>query len=225
MGQGGRQPDIGNELRLKHGAGVVGIAGGSGNPIPAIDETGGVGVYAQGAEAELRIIRISGNDTIFSGPPEPGPGVLGRGGKPIVPTRSGGTNVPPPPPLAAGVIGLAGDTPIPPYAETGGNGIYGKGPVGILGYGTNSRGGRFISDKLAQVQLVPHKQTFPQHSSDTVTPTVISVQAAEKVLPTDGEVGDFLTIIDEQEQCTLWLCVKKGQWAQVLLGPSFTGQG
>lgn len=51
LGQGGRQTNF-NDQRLPHGAGVVGIAGGSGKPVPPLSVTGSVGVYAQGAEAE-----------------------------------------------------------------------------------------------------------------------------------------------------------------------------
>ena len=61
IGQGGRQTDGGNTRRLPHAAGVIGIGGGIGPnkdvlPAHTLTETGGVGVYAQGAEATLTMV-------------------------------------------------------------------------------------------------------------------------------------------------------------------------
>lgn len=227
LGQGGRQTKF-NDQRLPHGAGAVAIAGGSGKPIPPLSETGGVGVYAQGAEAEVSAVNIDNVPTVV-GPKEPGPGVLARGGMPI-PQRG---------PIAAGVIGLAGDTPIPPISEAGNNGVYGAGPTGVFGQGVtgvfgqgiddNGRGGRFASRRSAQVQIVPHQHPIPPHDSVAVTPTAVPASLAESVLPKEGNAGDLLATSDNQGQCTLWFCVHSGdtgpaRWAQVLLGPSVNGQ-
>ena len=75
--------------------------------------------------------------------------------------------------VAAGVIGLAGDLPIPAHSTTGNNGVYGEGPIGITGKGetgvsgngatgpgvigisNDHRGGVFKSYKSAQARLVP----------------------------------------------------------------------
>ena len=136
IGQGGRQHDTGNILRLPHGAGVIGIGGGTGPkkdvlPAHTLMETGGVGVYAQGAEATRIMVPTfdeAGNKlepTVPSGPLAPGAGMLGRGGVPIPPLG----------PVAAGVIGLAGGVPIPNISETGNTGVYGAGPTGVFGHG------------------------------------------------------------------------------------------
>jgi hypothetical protein len=55
VGQGGRQSQLDNTLQLPHAAGVIGIDGGSGPDFDALPsltlmETGGVGVYGQGAD-------------------------------------------------------------------------------------------------------------------------------------------------------------------------------
>jgi hypothetical protein len=173
LGQGGRQTKF-NALRLPHGAGIIGFAGGSKKPIPPLADTGSVGVYGQGAEAEVRTIPIDTVDTV-TGPMTPGPGVLGRGGVSDPRGR-----------VAAGVIGLAGDVAIPPFSETADKGVYGKGQVGVYGQGGTgvgvvgisepavgvfgasntdagvkgssaaSNGGYFESADVAQVHLEPH---------------------------------------------------------------------
>jgi hypothetical protein len=237
LGQGGRQAL--DDLRLPHGAGVVGLAGGNKKPIPPLADTDSVGVYGQGAEAEVQTINIDGVNTVV-GPMAPGPGVLGRGGVPIPAGRD---------PVAAGVIGLAGDTPIPPISETGNNGVYGTGPVGVFGGGyvsgvrgksgdgrgvlgeTDSdigvfgsankdtgRGGAFQSEHSAQLWLVPQNQ-----------PVEINERLGPK-LPRDGRGGDLMAIADRQGECTLWFCIRgmsgagPARWAQVLLGSPFDGQ-
>jgi hypothetical protein len=43
--------------------------------------------------------------------------------------------------VAAGVIGLAGDTAIPPFSETANSGVFGSGPVGVLGSASGSGDG------------------------------------------------------------------------------------
>ena len=74
VAQGGRYNNI---RRLKHGAGVIGIAGGVTRGLPSPTDTGSVGVYGQGAEAEIRNVPIDSIPTVI-GPLEPGPGVLGK---------------------------------------------------------------------------------------------------------------------------------------------------
>jgi hypothetical protein len=251
VAQGGRMGDNDNDKRFSHGAGMIAIAGGSKRPIPPLVDTGSIGVYAQGAEAEVRNVNIDNVDTIV-GPIMPGAGVLGRGGVPIPRDEN---------PVAAGVIGLAGDTAIPPISETGNKGVYGGGPVGIFGHGfvfgvhgkseqsrgvvgeTDSdvgiyglankdtgRGGAFQSERSAQLWLVPQNQPAEFPEPVAVNPTAIQAKREEgPKLPKDGRGGDLMTIADRQGQCTLWFCVKgegasPASWAQVLLGPSFDGQ-
>jgi hypothetical protein len=251
IGQGGRQTDGGNRARLPHAAGVIGIGGGMGPnkdllPAHPITATGGVGVYGQGAEAtEIMVAPLDadGNPTtganVPSGPLAPGPGVLGRGGMPI----------PPRGPVAAGVIGLAGDTMIPDVSETGNSGVYGAGPTGVFGHGPtgvrgqgdagpgvhgvgmagDSRGGQFESTRAAQVQLVPHDTREPSPPSASITPEAVIVSPERGMrLPKDGRGGDLIAVMDDQRQCTLWFCVKgsdsgAARWAQVLVGKPFEG--
>jgi hypothetical protein len=200
-------------------------------------ETGGIGVYAQGAEATLTMVppldetgsTIIGVPNVPSGPLAPGAGVLGRGGVPIPPAQG---------PVAAGVIGLAGGLPIPDVFETGDTGVYGAGPTGVFGHGPigvrgqgdtgvrgqgggngsgvhgvsldAGRGGVFESARSAQVQLIPQvvRASFP--NSVPVTPQEIPVKRGEGVvsLPKDGRGGDLLALTDDQGQCTLWFCVR-----------------
>lgn len=250
IGQGGRQDDNGNTLRLPHAAGVIGIGGGTGQnkdllPLHTLTETGGVGVYAQGAEATVSMVPPSDESgsipgaNVPSGPLAPGAGVLGRGGVPIPPEGS----------VAAGVIGLAGGVPIPDISETGNTGVYGAGPTGVFGHGPegvrgqsdsgagvhgvadSGRGGMFESVRSAQLQLVPQEIRAPFPTPVTVTPKEIPAGRDEGLqLPKDGRGGDLLTLMDDQRQCTLWFCVRGGdggpaQWAQVLLGTLFEGKG
>lgn len=215
IGQGGRQTDNDNRARLPHAAGLIGIGGGTGRskdllPAHPLTATGGIGVYAQGAEATVTMVvplDADGNSTsgpnVPSGPLAPGAGVLGRGGVPIPRDEN---------PVAAGVIGLAGDTAIPPISETGNTGVYGGGPVGVFGHGfvsgvrgkseeglgvsgetdsgagiygsatdTRGRGGQFQSERSAQVWLVPQNQPTQFSTPVTATPTVI---------PTDEREGE-----------------------------------
>ncbi len=71
------------------------------------------------------------------GPAAPGAGVLGRGGIPI-PRKED--------PVAAGVIGLAGDTAIPLISDSGNVGVYGAGPAG----GVRGSGQRFGVEGLSK---------------------------------------------------------------------------
>jgi hypothetical protein len=125
LAQGGRVFTEFNTTRQPHGAGVVALAGGDGQPVPPLTATGGIGVYGQGADAEEETGVTASGDPAPAGPMDPGAGVMGRGGVTSLPAG----------PIAAGVIGLAGQTPIPPISETGGSGVYGGGPTGVFGRG------------------------------------------------------------------------------------------
>jgi len=236
LAQGGRQLTESNTDRLPHGAGVVALAGGAGpgaKPVPPLTDTGGVGVFGQGADAEVQmVLNPDGTtSTVPAGPRAPGPGVLGRGGIPTGPQEE--PSIP-----AAGVIGLAGGTAMPPVSDTegnsktGNNGVFGKGPTGVFGWGVDGRGGQFKSDKSAQVQLIPRRLDHPLPLPVPVTVTAIPILGHEGIgpaLPKDGLGGDLMAVVDDQRQCTLWFCVKSStvspptpaQWAQVLLGSSF----
>lgn len=221
VGQGGRMDDEFNSSRFSHGAGVVAIAGGSNKAIPALSETGSVGVYAQGAEADVRERTIDNVQTTV-GPMAPGPGVLGRGGVPVPRKEE---------PVAAGVIGLAGDTAIPSISESGNIGVYGAGPTGVRGRGESigveglssatgvsgqgvggpgvngvgrpgvlgsaadgsSRGGTFASRGSAQIQLVPQRLQRRMPAQVAVSPTA-TAGGSEPALPTDGRAGDFMVL-------------------------------
>jgi hypothetical protein len=245
--------DVSAKLR-SHGAGVIAIAGGREKAIPPLEDTGSVGVYAQGGEAEVH------EDD--GGPTAPGPGVLGRGGVPIPRKEE---------PVAAGVIGLAGETAIPLISESGNVGVYGAGPTGVKGAGAqlgveglsnfmgvsgqgvqgpgvngvgrpgvvgtaadnSSRGGEFHSKRSAQLQLVPQELQQRIPNQVTVTPTAIPAASAP-ALPKDGRAGDLMAIEmdteDKQRVCRLWFCVqgaasgRPARWAQVLVAASFDGQ-
>ena len=246
VAQGGRHHENANIARRLHGAGLIAVAGGAERPLPPHTDTGGIGVWAKGSDAETTMVNpfddsgpIPGPQ-VPSGPLNPETGVFGLGGVPI-PSRG---------PVAAGVIGLAGGTtPTPDINQTGDTGVYGRGPVGVRGQGptgvvgegergpglhgkgmdSDSRGGIFQSVHAAQVQLVPHPIGEPPDLT-SVTPTVV-VGSKERVpfLPKNGRGGDLLTLRDNRLQCSLWFCVKgevagqAAQWAPVAVGPSFDG--
>jgi len=222
IGQGGIQSQS-NRARQPHAAGVIGLGGGTGPgtdslPSHPLSATGGVGVYGKGADLSVDMVfpvDADGNmipgPNVPSGPTEPGAGVLGRGGIPTSPT--GGTK-------AAGVLGLAGDTAIPPFSETGDSGVYGRGPVGVVGRGTGlgvygdgqngvhghgrtGRGGIFGTDDQPQLFLEP---------LDLESPTDVRGPA---------EAGDFLVTREivqregeSKEVASLWFCTSGGAGAQ-----------
>ncbi|WP_341392902.1 hypothetical protein [Arthrobacter sp. G119Y2] len=240
VGQGGRQSELDNRLRLPHAAGVIGIGGGTGHnkdllPAHQLSDTGGVGVYGQGAGLSVAMVppqdeagTVPGPN-VASGPRAAGAGVLGRGGESTEPRERS----------ASGVVGLAGGVPIPSSNQTLGFGVVGHGPVGVHGRGlagpgvegtsAGDRGGTFQSDHAAQVQLVPgfSRGTFPPPT--TVTPTALPTGREGVVqLPKDGRGGDLMVLSDEERSCTLWFCVEgvnsgPAKWAQVLTGPVFDG--
>jgi hypothetical protein len=237
---------LGNTLRLPHAAGIIGISGGIGRkmdalPVHTLKETGGVGVYAQGSDAtEIMVPPTDENGSTITGPnvpsgPEfPGPGVLGRGGVTNVPRAQ----------VAAGVIGVAGNIPIPASSETQNTGVYGHGGAGIRGRGEggpgvhgisdSDRGGTFQSARSAQVLLLPLKAPGVFPTAIPVSPSAIPIgREGGMRLPKDGRGGDLLALVDDNSDCALWFCVKTGrsnggpsaEWAPVLLGPRVTGTG
>ena len=116
FGQGGKITDE-NRDQLLLGTGVIGVGGDAGNmDMPPASDAGSVGVFGQGADANVKTI-VDDGSTVFDGPAEPGAGVIGRGGV--------GTGVRPG--VAAGVIGLAGGHAKPSIAETGSTGVRGRG--------------------------------------------------------------------------------------------------
>jgi hypothetical protein len=119
IGEGGRRDEF-STRRLPHGPGVIGLGGR--HPWPTELEAGGVGVYGQGADTEIRTINVDGVDVI-AGPNAPGYGIVGRGG----------LFDPPQGPVGTGVVGLAGGRPVPPITQAGDAGVYGNGPVGVKG--------------------------------------------------------------------------------------------
>jgi hypothetical protein len=219
-------------------------------------EMGGIGVYGQGAEVTVIQVpdprqfafgtaeepsHLPPLSPVPSGPEVPAAGVLGRGGVPI--PRHGA--------VAAGVIGLAGDRPIPDFAETGDTGVYGAGPkTGVFGHGSfgvygqtedgagvygyasaGGRGGRFQSERSAQVQLMPRLVRGPFPTTVPANPREIPTGPEGVTLPKEGQGGDLLTLMDNQRQCNLWFCVHgsegkdvPAQWAQVLLGTPMAGR-
>jgi hypothetical protein len=273
VGQGGRQSQISNTLRLPHAAGVIGIGGGSGIGFDALPshplmETGGVGVYGQGAELTTSMElpptlpgQPDPTTKVPSGPLGPGVGVVGRGGVAVAPAAG----------IGAGVVGLAGGIAIPSANSTDGVGVFGQGNLGVSGIGTligvkgvstttvgvqgetdtgtgvvgsaskGGRGGMFLSDKSAQLQLLPHSIKIAKPDSKLATPTELSGTGIPLALPKAGSSGDLLAI-DGMTQgtsdapvvttCTLWLCVRSADsktstpavWSQILTGAFVSGQ-
>ncbi len=254
VGQGGRQSAENNRERLPHAAGVIGIGGGTDQGVDALQahplsETGGVGVYGKGADLTVNMVAptdATGNtvpgDDVPSGPSAAGAGVLGRGGSPQSPRD----------PMGPGVIGLAGDLPIPAAAETRDVGVFGAGDTGVVGLGAagmlgrsdneggigvrgvattdTGRGAMLQSGRAAQLLLVPHKSGMRMPDPVDVTATAIPGREESVRLPRDGRGGDLLVLMDDQRRCSLWFCVRSeeaspAQWAQVLVGAPFSGTG
>jgi hypothetical protein len=226
VGQGGRQSPSSNLLRLPHAAGVIGIGGGMGLGFDALPshplmQTGGVGVYGQGAELTTLMVlppRVEGQPApttkVPSGPLAPGVGVVGRGGVAVAPATG----------IGAGVVGLAGGIAIPSANTTGGVGVFGQGNLGVSGIGTligvkgvstttvgvqgetdtgtgvvgsaskGGRGGMFLSAKSAQLQLLPHSIKIAKPDSKLATPTELSGTGIPLALPKAGSSGDLLAI-------------------------------
>ncbi len=151
-------------------------------------------------------------------------GVVGESGSALAPGNGGIIH-------GAGVIGLAGDLRPLSFAETGETGVYGAGKTGVKGVGSEGRGGVFVSERSAQVQLIPTRGPRIVEQA-TFIPTVATEPGRlGPPLPRAGRGGDLMTISDDQGQCTLWFCVHDGtgnspaRWTQVLLGPAFDGRG
>jgi hypothetical protein len=117
IGQGGKlKPGYEGSTPMGYGAGVIGVAGSTGLPVPPFQETSNVGVFAQGAgSGELN------PDGKAVGPADPGPGVLGRGG--VRADGSARAN-------GAGVVGIVGGAGVPSASDTIGVGVLGKADVG-----------------------------------------------------------------------------------------------
>ena len=273
VGQGGRQSQSSNTLRLPHAAGVIGIGGGMGLGFDALPshtllQTGGVGLYGQGADLTTSMElppQVEGQPaptmTVLSGPLGPGVGVIGRGG--VATGLVAG--------IGGGVVGLAGGVAIPlPAGSSDGVGVFGQGNLGLSGRGSligvkgvsdtvgiqgethtgtgvvgsadkGGRGGMFISDTSAQLQLHPHSIKIAEPDSKLATPTELSGTGIPQALPKAGNSGDLLAI-DGMTQatsdtpvvstCTLWLCVRSADsktstpavWSQILTGAFVPGQ-
>lgn len=187
VAQGGRRK-ADDTARLLHGAGVIAMAGGADQPIPGLDLTGSVGVYAQGGDAQT-VTTSNGRDTVITGQPHPGPGVVGRGGM----TQSAAERQRP----ASGVVGFAGGTEGAPQTWMFTCGVYGAGDIGVAGWSSagpglrgssqKDRGGRFSSESAAQLNLAPSRQLK----------TGKGLQ--------EGEAGDLLVTMDGN-LATLWFC-------------------
>jgi hypothetical protein len=192
----------------------VAVAGGDRRGLPEFDETGGVGVYAVGSDAD-------------GGANAPGPGVRGRGG------RADRT-------IGVGVVGESGEA----VERNGyGVGVFADGSVGIRAQGHGDRAGWFKvtqtrregsgSGHSAQVLLEPHAAELPAPTPTPVAPTALDMSDKyESELPRDGRAGDLLTLMDRDSSAArLWFCVKgattaePANWCEVLLGPSFHGRG
>ena len=125
VGQGGRWSLSENTNRSPHGAGVIGIGGGTGPKVDHLPEhklnvTGGVGVYGKGADQDIDDTAPNpapeGGPPVTSGPAAPGNGVLARGGKPNDPTA-------PAAPGDAGMVAVTafyagpGNEEVPPHCR------------------------------------------------------------------------------------------------------------
>jgi hypothetical protein len=154
VGQGGRWNLSENTHRRSHGAGVIGIGGGTGHNVdilPGLDVTGGVGVFGQGADQDIDNMAFDpdapeGGPPVPSGPAAPGNGVLARGGKSSDPAA----------PAAAGVVAISDrnvgskNELIPLSSQTAGVGAFGSGDTGVRGVGDTGVHG-MAPDRQVQV--------------------------------------------------------------------------
>jgi hypothetical protein len=106
--------------------------------------------------------------------------------------------------VAAGVIGLAGATPIPPFVQSSDNGVFGAGPVGIRGEGSSGPGliaasssaqaAILRSERIAQAWLVPLEipdpTSLPSSESGELLVTIAKESAAA----------------DARNVASLWFC-------------------
>jgi hypothetical protein len=138
----------------EQGTGIAGLGGG-------INGQGGIGVQGTGGNV----------DTIVE-PIAPGPGVLGRGGVPM-PRKED--------PVAAGVIGLAGDTAIPLISESGNVGVYGAGPTG----GVRGAGDQFGVEGLSNFMGVSGQGVHGPGVNGLGRPGVVGIAADDS--PRGGE--------------------------------------
>jgi hypothetical protein len=239
---------VGGEERRGPGAGVIGfggpaLPGGSVAPgifgvssipqanvieLPNVDTGvlghGATGVTGQGSNGPgVRGLGGPGGFVTETDPELLKAGVVGEGGTGLLP-GSGGTI------RGAGVIGLARDTTVLGFGETGETGVYGTGRTGVKGVGTEGRGGVFRSERAAQLQLLPSQGTRVVNQIAFIPTVAADPGSSGPALPQAGQGGDLMTLADDQEECTLWFCVhgrtqsRPAQWTQVLLGPLFDGR-
>ena len=221
VGRGGLPISAGGSV----GAGIVGLAGGRLDLIPGytpptdtgVYGKGPMGVHAEGCNGPGVLGLGSSNAPAAGGLPDAAvaPGVVGHGGTGFLPN----TDIPV---HGAGVVGLAGDQPLPAW-ETATD-------AGVLGIGNAGRGGVFQSERVAQLRLVPSKRASTADQVD-VTPQAIGEPGRwGSELPRDGRPGDLMATLDGRGQAALWFCIREAiatapaRWAQVLLGPDFDGR-
>ena len=139
----------------------------------------------------------------------------------------------------AGVVGMSfknlglADIPVLPNPNdlpdgdgTGVWGVSGSG-TGVHGESQTGRGGVLQSEQSAQLRLIPSRTTPVGTERAPISPRELSGQSRPR-LPRDGQAGDLMAIVDNQDQATLWFCVRSkiepdgsAHWAQVLLGEEF----
>jgi hypothetical protein len=238
--------------------GIGGGTGHNVDILPGLDATGGVGVFGQGADQDIDDMAPNpdvpeGGAPVPSGPAAPGNGVLARGGKPndpAAPAAPGAAG------MVAVTAFYAGPSKeeVPPHYQTAGVGAFGSGDIGVYGLAPaqgiqgsglvpgvgvkgeatdkSGRGGLFKSARSAQIRLEPIglSRPFPQAkpTSPTHLPTAADEGGVADSLPSDGQGGDLIALMDRFGESTLWFCAlgagkDSAQWAQVLLGPSFAG--
>lgn len=209
VGQGGRAGDDDKgESRSLNGPGAVVFAGGI-DP-KTIDPAANLGLYAHGGDG-ISVTRISERTGILAphGPRYAGPGVVGRGGD----FRSdagqpGGPLLSAPASSGAGVVGLTAEATLTapnPYAFADNAGVYGRSVSGsgVSGDSVDGPGATFSSAKAAQIHLIPMSLTPPDPNRRVA-----------------GQGGDLLAVIDSEQRCSLWFCVRTGdgssaQWKQI----------
>ncbi|WP_327256462.1 hypothetical protein [Streptomyces sp. NBC_01244] len=104
-----------------------------------------------------------------------------------------------------------------------------KGP-GITAKSKESPGGRFESTEHGQICLVPRAVEFGTGDQGVSYPK----------LPATGQSGEMITVVHQNGECSLWLCVQSfrltqtgggihipipAAWAQVRLGSAISGEG
>jgi hypothetical protein len=172
------------------GEGFVGVVGKS---LPG----GGQGVLGEGMVG----VKGRGEDL----------GVVGEG---LTGVRGRSTDTDPSNPDSIGVVGEGGFCGVKAMGEKTGVEASGLAGPGIRAYSSSDRGGRFISLRSAQIQLVPHE---PHPNGPDYHP---------KELGGKAEMGDLVVLqhvnVGEEEavQASLWFCRHPGvgsaaEWVQL----------